>query len=710
MDTMTATRPVPSFLAPHPAPYSKELIPVMARLLLGHRRIHDPFAGTGRIFQLEPLLPGAVISASELQPRWAAYHPKTEIGDATDLPYPDGAFDAFCTSPCLAHGHRILRRDLRWIPVEEIKEGDEVIAFDEHSPFAKSDGRPARRKWRIATVLRSVTRSVCCLRIRLSNGDCITCTPEHPWLAQRYKTGGNRIVGDVQWVQAKDLMTSDTYTRRVHGKWMQIDKKSTGWWVHKQLEVWKDDRTYEAGWLAGIFDGEGYFSFGQHGTPHLAITQAEGPIADLIKARLNSFGFSYNVYQQQNRPEHRKPVVDIIINGGFPGVLKALGMLQPSRLISKLDKLSLESRSIQAPEKVQVVAIEAAGLQNIQEIETSTGTYIGEGYLHHNCYGNRMADSHNAQDDSHRVTYTHYYGEPLHPNNAGAMPWGDKWRDLHTKAFAEIKRMLCPGGAFVLNIKDFIKTVPASKAGEPYYERSESQTSKSGVQVRVRVTDWCVDVCRGLGFQVVEREDVDCPGMRKGQNGAARIPYETVIKFQLGTQRQEQHFSMSRTYEWGTPGYIVDMARQVLGGIDLDPASSALWNMATVRATTYWGLFDWGLRREWFGRVFMNPPFGKYRGASNLQLWSHKLIQEYDAGRVQAGIMVVTDAMCDKWMKPIKERFPICLPDGRVSFIGEDGKPIPGNTKGTALVYLGPEERRFADVFGELGTVMKAIH
>lgn len=414
-----------SVLPPHPAPYSKELISVMVRMLLGHRRIHDPFAGTGRIFDLEPLLPGAVISASELQPKWAAYHPKTEIGDATDLPYPDGAFDAICTSPV---------------------------------------------------------------------------------------------------------------------------------------------------------------------------------------------------------------------------------------------------------------------------------------------YPNRLTDHHNAKDDSHRINYTEYYGEPLHPNNAGAMPWGDKWRNLHTSAFTEFKRLLCSGGVLVLNMKDFIKTVPASKAGEPYYECSESQTSKSGVRVRVRVTDWCVDVCRGLGFQVVGREDVECPGMRKGQNSAARIPYETVIKFQLGTQRQEQHFSMSRTYEWGTPGYIVDMARQVLGGIDLDPASSALWNMATVRATTFWGLFDWALRREWFGRVFMNPPFGKYCGASNLQLWSHKLIQEYDAGRVQAGIMVVTDAMCDKWMKPIKDRFPICLPDGRVSFIGEDGKPITGNTKGTALVYLGPDERRFVGVFGELGTVMKAIH
>jgi hypothetical protein len=425
MHTKTATRPVPSYLAPHPAPYSKELMPVLARMLRGHRRIHDPFAGTGRIFDLEAHLPGAVISASELQPRWAAHHPKTEIGDATDLPYPDGAFDAIATSPV---------------------------------------------------------------------------------------------------------------------------------------------------------------------------------------------------------------------------------------------------------------------------------------------YPNRLTDHHNAQDDSHRINYTEYYGEPLQPNNAGAMPWGDKWRNLHTTAFTEFKRLLCPGGAFILNMKDFIKTVPESKAGEPYYERLESQTSKSGVQVRVNVTDWCVDVCRGLGFQVVESEDVDCPGMRKGQNGAARIPYETVIKFQLGTQRQEQHFSMSRNYEWGTPGYIVDMARQVMGGIDLDPASSALWNMATVRATTFWGLFDWGLRRDWFGRVFINPPFGKFRSQSNLKLWTTKLIEEYDAGRVGSAICVTTDAMSDGFMHEIKRRFPICLPDGRISFIGEDGKPIPGNTKGTAIAYLGPDERGFASVFNEIGTVMKAIH
>lgn len=296
----------------------------------------------------------------------------------------------------VAHGHRILGRNLRWIPIEQIAKDDEVIAFDDLNGGIKGDGRPARRKWRIATVLQSVTRNIDCVRVHLSNGESIVCTPEHSWLAQRYKGGGNRLVGPVQWVQTKALISADTYTRRVHGKWMEIPKKQTGWWVHKQLDVWEDDRSYEAGWLAGIFDGEGSLAFGVHGSPKLMITQVEGEVIELVQSRMRMLGIGFNSIPRKKTPDHHQSILNVYVEGGFPGILRTLGRLRPTRLLSKLDKLNMAFRSLQATEKVQVVAIESVGKQDIQEVETSTGTYIGEGYLHHDCHGNRIADHCNA--------------------------------------------------------------------------------------------------------------------------------------------------------------------------------------------------------------------------------------------------------------------------------------------------------------------------
>jgi len=83
----------------HPAKYTDVLIPVFAGMLKGSRRILDPMAGTGKIFELERWLSGVEIQATEIEPEWAAINPKTTLGNALDLPWSDDHFDAICVSP-----------------------------------------------------------------------------------------------------------------------------------------------------------------------------------------------------------------------------------------------------------------------------------------------------------------------------------------------------------------------------------------------------------------------------------------------------------------------------------------------------------------------------------------------------------------------------------------------------------------------------------
>lgn len=70
----------------------------------------------------------------------------------------------------------------------------------------------------------------------------------------------------------------------------------------------------------------------------------------------------------------------------------------------------------------------------------------------------------------------------------------------------------------------------------------------------------------------------------------------------------------------------------MLGGIDLDPASSALANR-TVEATTYYTINDDGLDQPWSGRVWLNPPYGRLAGE-----FIDRLVTSYEAYEIEAGI------------------------------------------------------------------------
>ena len=97
--TVDALFDVPAANPAHPAKYTDALLLTMAKMLKGKRRILDPFGGTGKVFLLEAWLPDAQIEAVEIEPEWAAINPRTTHGNALDLPWGDGYFDAVCTSP-----------------------------------------------------------------------------------------------------------------------------------------------------------------------------------------------------------------------------------------------------------------------------------------------------------------------------------------------------------------------------------------------------------------------------------------------------------------------------------------------------------------------------------------------------------------------------------------------------------------------------------
>jgi len=155
--------------------------------------------------------------------------------------------------------------------------------------------------------------------------------------------------------------------------------------------------------------------------------------------------------------------------------------------------------------------------------------------------------------------------------------------------------------------------------------------------------------------------------------------------------------SMSNDYY--TPADYVAAVREVMGDIDLDPASCAKANK-TVKAKEFYSEKDDGLNQDWYGRVFLNPPYGKLGSA-----FAAKLYESLGSGVDEAVLLVNSRATDADWFQPCFNGV-ICFTDHRIDFDSPEEKPT-SSTHGSCFVYFGPHEEKFAEVFAKYGNVVK---
>ena len=60
--------------------------------------------------------------------------------------------------------------------------------------------------------------------------------------------------------------------------------------------------------------------------------------------------------------------------------------------------------------------------------------------------------------------------------------------------------------------------------------------------------------------------------------------------------------------DYYTPDWVAEIGRRAMGGIELDPASCEEANRV-IRADHYFTREDDGLAQEWYGKVWLNPPY-----------------------------------------------------------------------------------------------------
>ena len=258
-------------------------------------------------------------------------------------------------SYCITPDQKLLGKDLIWKAAEEFKEGDIILGFDE-----EPDKNSRQRKYKNSIITKITYDTQPVFEVVLSNGDKLKVTGEHKFLC--------RSGHGYQWLETNQLRT----LINKDGSYGTLATK-----LPKLLNVWEEDKSYEAGYISGILDGEGTY-YSQRN--RLSFSQRPTMVLDKCLSILNG-KWGYGNYDNWVSGNDCRV---ININGPVTERLRFLGTYRAERLIDKVnfDNLGrIESRI----EDALVMEINELGEQEIIKISTSTKTFICEGYPMHNC-------------------------------------------------------------------------------------------------------------------------------------------------------------------------------------------------------------------------------------------------------------------------------------------------------------------------------------
>lgn len=156
----------------------------------------------------------------------------------------------------------------------------------------------------------------------------------------------------------------------------------------------------------------------------------------------------------------------------------------------------------------------------------------------------------------------------------------------------------------------------------------------------------------------------------------------------------------NRDFEWYTPAGIIESARLVMGSIDLDPASNSVAN-EVVKADTFYTQEDDGLSRDWYGNVFMNPPYAR----GMVSEFCNKLVSE-DGNITQWIVLINCISGTPYFHRLLDVSNVFCFVRGFLRFGGPTGSAPQKSMYSSAIIGRVINTDLFRSQFSEHGYVL----
>jgi hypothetical protein len=269
--------------------------------------------------------------------------------------------DSIVGGHCLCPETRVLTDDLQWVPIESIKVGQVLTGFQEHS---RTSSTGAKRKFESSVVEAVAEFYLPCYELEFADGTVVRASHDHKWLC----VNGSKF----NWIETEKM--------RPQGP---SGNYSTSVW--KICEVWDEDVSKEAGYLAAAFDGEGWIDRnnrdGLGNVTKLGFAQRPNIMWDEVTSVLQEKGFKYHSWDKKGSFQKSGTVNHLTISRRAQ-FLKFLGAIRPKRLLSGFSPSRLGAVSGIQNALIRKTPI---GNKRVVGLQTSSRTFIAEGMASHNC-------------------------------------------------------------------------------------------------------------------------------------------------------------------------------------------------------------------------------------------------------------------------------------------------------------------------------------
>lgn len=286
--------------------------------------------------------------------------------------------EKFQVERCLDPDTRVLCADYTWRRIDDLKVGDELVGFDE---YAHTTG--AQRKMHTSVVKAKFDSFQTAYRITFDDGTTVTCSADHRWLSTKESRPGKPMAS--RW---RSMTPSGTGPRTVLG---------VGDSVRFIADPWERDESWEAGYLAGFMDGEGTMQRGGgRGGWQLSWVQNPGEVADKVLEVMKEKHFvsvlrkevPHNAGEWDERTQRKVRRTRSWAINGMAECMRFVGSIGGEKIRRQAGRM-WEGKAIPRPHIYgrnwkQIVSIDELPPQRLVDIETTTSTFIAEGFASHN--------------------------------------------------------------------------------------------------------------------------------------------------------------------------------------------------------------------------------------------------------------------------------------------------------------------------------------